>query len=54
MGPANDVPFFISPPFVLRDNKASETRARLKITLREKRRHEAGREKNASPLSRVA
>ena len=31
------------PPFFLRDSRASETRARLKITPREKRRHAAGR-----------
>ncbi|CAH3015191.1 unnamed protein product, partial [Porites evermanni] len=30
----------------LRDSRASETRARVKITPREKRRHAAGREKN--------
>ena len=30
--------------------RASETRARVKITLREKRRHAAGREKNACRL----
>ena len=35
-----------SPQFVLRDSRASETRARVKITPREKRRHAAGREKN--------
>ena len=29
-----------------RDSRASETRARVKITPREKRRHAAGREKN--------
>ena len=33
-----------SPPFVLRDSRASEARARVKITPREKRRHAAGRE----------
>ena len=33
-----------SPPFFLRDNRASETRARVKIIPREKRRHAAGRE----------
>ena len=33
-------------PFFLRDSRASETRARVKITPREKRRHAAGREKN--------
>ena len=38
-----------SPPFFLRDSRASETRARVKITPREKRRHAAGREKNESP-----
>ena len=27
------------PPFFLRDSRASETRARVKITPREKRRH---------------
>ena len=35
-----------SPPFSLRDSKASKTRARVKITPREKRRHASGREKN--------
>ena len=35
-----------SPPFFLRDRRASKTRARVKITPREKRRHAAGREKN--------
>ena len=35
-----------SPPFFLRDSRLSETRARVKITSREKRRHAAGREKN--------
>jgi len=35
-----------SPPFSLRDSRASKTRARVKITPREKRRHAAGREKN--------
>ena len=35
-----------SPPFFLRDSRASETWARVKITPREKRRHAAGREKN--------
>ena len=35
-----------SPPFFLRDSRASETRACVKITPREKRRHAAGREKN--------
>ena len=35
-----------SPPFFRRDSRASETRARVKITLREKRRHAAGRQKN--------
>ena len=33
------------PPFFLRDSRASETRARVKITPREKRRHAEGREK---------
>ena len=33
-----------SPPFFLRDSTASETRKRVKITPREKRRHAAGRE----------
>ena len=32
--------------FFLRDSRASETQARVKITPREKRRHAAGREKN--------
>ena len=36
-----------SPRFFLRDSKACETLARVKITPREKRRHAAGREKNA-------
>ena len=45
----NVTPSTSSPPFVLRDSRASETRARVKITPREKRRHEAGREKNLSP-----
>ena len=31
-----------SPPFFLRDSRASETPARVKITPREKRRHAAG------------
>ena len=35
-----------SPPFFLRDSRACETRARVKITPREKRRHAAEREKN--------
>ena len=35
-----------SPPFFLRGSRASETRARVKITPREKRRHAAEREKN--------
>ena len=35
-----------SPPFFLRDSRASETQARVKITPREKRRQTAGREKN--------
>ena len=34
------------PPFFLRDSRAGETRARVKITPREKRRHAEGREKN--------
>ena len=38
------------PPFFLRDSRASETRARVKITPREKRRHAAGTEKNACRL----
>ena len=33
-------------PLFLRDSRASETRACVKITPREKRRHAAGREKN--------
>ena len=33
-----------SPPFFLRDSRASETQARVKITLREKRRHAVGRD----------
>ena len=37
---------YSSPPFFLRDSRASKTRARVKITPREKRRHAAGREKN--------
>ena len=32
-----------SPPFFLRDSRASETRGRVKITPREKRRHAACR-----------
>ena len=32
-----------SPPFFLRDGRTIETRARVKITPREKRRHTAGR-----------
>ena len=39
-----------SPQFFLRDSRASETRARVKITPREKRRHAAGTEKNACRL----
>ena len=35
-----------SPPFFLRDSKACETRARVKITPSEKRWHAVGREKN--------
>ena len=42
----NATPTTSSLPFVLRDSRTSETRARVKITLREKRRHAAGREKN--------
>ena len=38
-----------SPPFFLRDSRASETRARVKITPQEKRLHVAGREKNEGP-----
>ena len=37
-----------SPPFFLRDSRASESRARVKITPREERRHAAGREKNST------
>ena len=40
-----------SPPFFLRDSRARKTRARVKITPREKRRHAAGREKNHLSLS---
>ena len=49
-------PLFSSPPFVLRDCRASETRVRVKITPREKRRHAAGREKNfsLSPQRRIS
>ena len=36
----------VVPHFSSRDSRASETRARVKITPREKRRHAAGREKN--------
>ena len=36
----------VVPHFFLRDSRASETRARVKITPREKRWHAAGREKN--------
>ena len=35
-----------SPPFFLRDSRASETRVRMKITPGEKRRQAVGREKN--------
>ena len=35
-----------SPSFFFRHRRASETRARVKITPREKRRHALGREKN--------
>ena len=42
----NATPTTSSLPFVLRDSRTSETRARVKITPREKRRHAAGREKN--------
>ena len=35
-----------SPPFFLKDRRASETRARVKITPRQKRRHAAQRENN--------
>ena len=38
--------YLSSPPFFLRDSRASETQARVKITPPEKRRHAAGREKN--------
>ena len=37
-----------SPPFFLRDSRASETQTRVKITPREKRRRAAGRDKNES------
>ena len=40
-----------SPPFFLRDSRASETRARVKITPREKRRHAASPHR-VSPFSR--
>ena len=40
-----------SPPFFLRDSRESETRARVKITPREKKRQAAGREKNARRVS---
>ena len=40
-----------SPPFFLRDSRASETRARVKITPRKKRRHAAGRENSIIFLS---
>ena len=39
----------VVPHFFLRDSRASETRARVKITPRKKRRHAAGREKNEGP-----
>ena len=43
-------PYFLetmsSAPFFFRDSRASETRGRVKITPREKRRHATGREKN--------
>ena len=35
--------------FVLRDSRARKTLARVKITLRERRRHSAGREKHEGP-----
>ena len=35
-----------SPPFFLRDGRASEMQARVKITPREKRGHAVGRKKN--------
>ena len=37
-----------SPPFFLRDSRANETRAHVKIIPGEKRRHAVGREKNFS------
>ena len=36
----------VVPHFSSRDSRASETRARVKITPRKKRRHAAGREKS--------
>ena len=45
----------VVPHFSSRDSRARETRARVKITPREKRRHAAGREKNHfSPPHRVS
>ena len=38
--------YLSSSPFSLRDSRASETQARVKITPRANRRHAAGREKN--------
>ena len=40
------IPFKDQVPFFLRDSRASETRGRVKITPREKRRHAVRREKN--------
>ena len=39
----------VLPHFLLRNSRASETRARMKITPRKNRRHAAGREKNDGP-----
>ena len=39
----------VLPQFLLRNSRASETRARMKITPRKNRRHAAGREKNEGP-----
>ena len=43
-----------SPPFFLRDSRACETRAHVKISPREIRRQAAGREKNSLSPPRVA
>ena len=48
----NISPFLEHGKFFLRDSRACETRARVKITPREKRRHAAGREKNEGPQTK--